>query len=202
MVKPPPCRIPSVGDDLQALDDEKQLCKKGTPLQEIRSMTNMDLDKKEDSPNGVSPEKVNLERTSGNESIEEDAMESKHVIPNIRSDDVGREIEVTSDHEVKEVVLFDIVDSSVQTKDNVAKEKSVAPSEKRKPEGMSLSPYVYTVQWWIISCITFLHVYLEPCFFSSLYVSFFGDIFFCISRFTLSVISSEKFIVLLHDHCH
>ncbi|XP_047068278.1 uncharacterized protein LOC124676246 [Lolium rigidum] len=134
MVKPQPCRIPSVGDDLQALDDEKQLCKKGTPLQEKRSMTNMDLDKKEDSPNGVSPEKVNLERTSGNESIEEDAMESKHVIPNIRSDDVGREIEVTSDHEVKEVVLFDTVDSSVQTKDNVAKEKSVAPSEKRKPE--------------------------------------------------------------------
>ncbi|XP_051214281.1 uncharacterized protein [Lolium perenne] len=134
MVKPQPCRIPSVGDDLQALDDEKQLCKKGTQLQEIRSMTNLDLDKKEDSPNGVSPEKVNLERTSGNESIEEDAMESKHVIPNIRSDDVGREIEVTSDHEVKEVLLFDTVDSSVQTKDNVAKEKSVAPSEKRKPE--------------------------------------------------------------------
>ncbi|KAM0831840.1 hypothetical protein ACQ4PT_065274 [Festuca glaucescens] len=133
MVKPP-CSIPSVGDDLLALDNEKELSKKGTPLQKIKSTTNMNLDKKEDNPDGISPEKRNLERTSGNESIEEDVMDSKHVIPNIRSDDLGRETEVSSNHEVKEVTLFDTADSSVQTKDNVAKEKTLTPSEKRKPE--------------------------------------------------------------------
>jgi apoptotic chromatin condensation inducer in the nucleus len=122
---------------LQALNNGDELSKKGTPLQEIKSTTNMNLDKKVDSPDGLSPEKLNLKRTSVDEFIEEDVMESKDVIPKIRSDDLGRETEVTSDHEAKEVMLFDSVDSSVQTNDNVAKEKKVTPSEKRKPEGLS-----------------------------------------------------------------
>uniref|UniRef100_A0ACD5Z0B2 Uncharacterized protein n=1 Tax=Avena sativa TaxID=4498 RepID=A0ACD5Z0B2_AVESA len=129
-----PCSIPSIGDDLQALDDGNQLTKNGTSLQEIEYTTDMNLDKKSDSPDGASPEKINLVRSSGNEPIEDDVMESKHAIANIRSDDLLRETEDTSDHKVKEVLLFNTVDSSVQTKDIVAEEKPVTPSEKRKPE--------------------------------------------------------------------
>uniref|UniRef100_A0ACD5ULD8 Uncharacterized protein n=1 Tax=Avena sativa TaxID=4498 RepID=A0ACD5ULD8_AVESA len=130
----PQCSIPSIGDDLQALDDVNELTKNGTSLQEIEYTTDMNLDKKPDSPDGASPEKLILVRSSGDEPIEEDVMESKHVIANIGSDDLGRETEDTSDHEVKEVLLFDTVDSYVQTKDIVSKEKPVTPSEKRKPE--------------------------------------------------------------------
>ncbi|VAH43586.1 unnamed protein product [Triticum turgidum subsp. durum] len=130
MVKPP-CNIPSIGDDLQALDDDKELSKNGTPLQEIESKTNMILDKKEDSPDGAFPEKLNLDRSS----MEEDVMESKHVDTIIRSDDLGGKTAVTSDHEeVKEVILFNTVanDSSVETMDIVHEEKLVTSSEKRK----------------------------------------------------------------------
>ncbi|KAM3384160.1 hypothetical protein ACQJBY_008676 [Aegilops geniculata] len=130
MVKPS-CNIPSIGDDLQALDDDKGLSKNGTPLQEIESKTNMILDKKEDSPDGAFPEKLNLDGSS----MEEDVMESKHVDTIIRSDDLGGKTAVTSDHEeVKEVILFNTVanDSSVETMDIVHEEKLVTSSEKRK----------------------------------------------------------------------
>lgn len=96
MVKPP-CNNPFIGDGLQALDDDKELSKNRTPLQEIHSKTNMNLDKKEDSPDGASPEKLNLDSSSGHES-REDVMESKHVDPNVRSDDLRGKTAVTSDH--------------------------------------------------------------------------------------------------------
>ncbi|CAM0906850.1 unnamed protein product [Alopecurus aequalis] len=133
MVKPP-CSIPSIGDDVWALDDDKEFSKNVTSLEEVECTTNMSLGKKADSPEGASPEKLNLDRSSANEPIEGDMMEIKHVIPNIRSDELGIETEVTSDHEVKERKPFDTVDSSVQTKDIVAEEKPVTASEKRKPE--------------------------------------------------------------------
>lgn len=132
MVKPP-CNIPSISDGMQALDDDNELSKDGTPLQEIESETNIILDKKEDSPDGTFPEKL-VDRSS----MEEDVMESKHVNPVIRSDDLGgKTVVVTSDHEeVKEVILFNTVanDSSVKTMDIVHEEKPVTSSEKRKLE--------------------------------------------------------------------
>jgi apoptotic chromatin condensation inducer in the nucleus len=58
MVKPPRRNL-SIGDDLQALDDDKELLKNMTSSQEVEYTANMSL-RKPDSPDGASPEKLNL----------------------------------------------------------------------------------------------------------------------------------------------
>ncbi|KQK15110.1 apoptotic chromatin condensation inducer in the nucleus isoform X2 [Brachypodium distachyon] len=135
MVKPP-SNIPSVGDHLQAFNHDKEFSKNDISFQQVQSTTSMNLDKKEISHNGGSPENLDLDRSSGDEMME-DVMESKHVDPNIKSGDLGGKNEFTnSDYEVKEVILIDTVtnDSSVHTKAIAAEGKAVTPSEKRKPE--------------------------------------------------------------------
>ncbi|KAL6656999.1 hypothetical protein ACP70R_004779 [Stipagrostis hirtigluma subsp. patula] len=139
MVKPL-STIRSRGDDLLALDSNKELHKNGTTLQELQSTTNIDLDRKEDSPDGSSLEKVNLDKSSGDESMDEDVMESKHVESNIKSDDGGGRTKVTSDHVLKELALVDTVPkgSLPCTKEVVAEEKPPSPTDKRKIEGQGV----------------------------------------------------------------
>uniref|UniRef100_A0A0D9VUM5 SAP domain-containing protein n=1 Tax=Leersia perrieri TaxID=77586 RepID=A0A0D9VUM5_9ORYZ len=77
-------------------------------------------------------QKLNLDRSSGDESMEEDVMEIKQVESNIKSEGTT---EFSSDH-VKEASLPDsVVDgSSVDTKEVIAEEKTAASTEKRKLE--------------------------------------------------------------------
>ncbi|XP_015690989.1 fibrous sheath CABYR-binding protein-like [Oryza brachyantha] len=123
MVKPS-SGITSIGGDLQPLDDDKELDKNQSSLEYIDSTANVD--------EGGSPEKLNLDRSSGDESMEEDVMEVKQVESNIKSEG---NTELSSDH-VKEVSLPDsVVDgSSVDTKEVIAEEKTAASTEKRKLE--------------------------------------------------------------------
>uniref|UniRef100_A0A0E0GNE7 SAP domain-containing protein n=1 Tax=Oryza nivara TaxID=4536 RepID=A0A0E0GNE7_ORYNI len=123
MVKPS-SGITSIGGDLQPLDDDKDLGKNQSSLEYIDSTANVD--------EGGSPEKLNLDRSSGDESMEEDVMEIKQVESNIKSEGTA---ELSSDH-VKEVSLPDTVvdDSSVDTKEVIADEKTAASTEKRKLE--------------------------------------------------------------------
>ncbi|OEL34934.1 hypothetical protein BAE44_0004047, partial [Dichanthelium oligosanthes] len=133
----PSSTVPSPGDHLQVLDVDKELDKNGTSLQELGSTSNIVLDREEESPDGSSREKLNLDRSSGDESMDEDVMESKHADSNIKSDDLGGKTEVTSEHVLKEVSLLDTdaEGSSEHTKEVIAEEKPPAPAEKRKPEG-------------------------------------------------------------------
>ncbi|XP_052148122.1 uncharacterized protein LOC127766971 [Oryza glaberrima] len=123
MVKPS-SGITSIGGDLQPLDDDKDLGKNQSSLEYIDSTANVD--------EGGSPEKLNLDRSSGDESMEEDVMEIKQVESNIKSEGTA---ELSSDH-VKEVSLPDTVvdDSSVDMKEVIADEKTAASTEKRKLE--------------------------------------------------------------------
>uniref|UniRef100_A0A0E0KEE5 SAP domain-containing protein n=1 Tax=Oryza punctata TaxID=4537 RepID=A0A0E0KEE5_ORYPU len=123
MVKPS-SGITSIGGDLQPSDDDKDLGKNQSSLEYIDSTANVD--------EGGSPEKLNLDRSSGDESMEEDVMEIKQVESNIKSEGIT---ELSSDH-VKEVSLPDTVldDSSVDTKEVIADEKTAASTEKRKLE--------------------------------------------------------------------
>lgn len=125
MVKPS-SGITSIGGDLQPLDDDKDLGKNQSSLEYIDSTANVD--------EGGSPEKLNLDRSSGDESMEEDVMEIKQVESNIKSEGTA---ELSSDH-VKEVSLPDTVvdNSSVDTKEVIADEKTAASTEKRKLEGL------------------------------------------------------------------
>ncbi|KAF0911847.1 hypothetical protein E2562_012332 [Oryza meyeriana var. granulata] len=128
MVKPS-SGITSVGGDLQPLDDDKELGKNQSSLEYIDSTANVD--------EGGSPEKLNLDRSSGDESMEEDVMEIKQVESNIKSEG---NTELSSDH-VKEVSLPDsVVDgSSVDTKEVIAEEKTAASTEKRKLEAEEIA---------------------------------------------------------------
>jgi apoptotic chromatin condensation inducer in the nucleus len=133
----PSSGITSLGGDLQPLDDDKEQVKNQPSVEDTDSTANEDSYKK-DSPEG-SPEKLNLDRSSGDESMEEDVMEIKQVESNMKSDDLGGKTDLNSD-EVKSVTLPDSVveASSVDTKEVIAEEKSAASTEKRKLEGLSL----------------------------------------------------------------
>ncbi|RLN19704.1 apoptotic chromatin condensation inducer in the nucleus-like [Panicum miliaceum] len=114
----------------QQLDDDKELVKNQSSVEDIDSTANVDSYKK-DSPEG-SPEKLNLDRSSGDESMEEDVMEIKQVESNMKSDE---KTELNSE-DVKEVTLPDsaVEASSVDTKEVIAEETSAASTEKRKLE--------------------------------------------------------------------
>jgi apoptotic chromatin condensation inducer in the nucleus len=133
MVKPS-SGITSLGGDLQPLDDDKELVKNQLSLEDIDSTANVD--------EVGSPEKLNLDRSSGDESMEEDVVEIKQVESNVKSDDLRGKTELNSSEHVKEVTLTDsVVDgSSVDTKEVIAEEKPSASTEKRKLQGLYLSP--------------------------------------------------------------
>ncbi|KAL6593740.1 hypothetical protein ACP70R_048641 [Stipagrostis hirtigluma subsp. patula] len=131
MVKP--SGITSLGGDLQPLDDDKELVKNQSSLEGIDSVANVESYKK-DSPEGGSPEKLNLDRSSGDESMEEDVMEIKQE-SSVRSDDLRGKFELSSE-DVKEESLPDSVieGSSVETKGVIDEEKPADSTEKRKLE--------------------------------------------------------------------
>jgi len=149
----PSSTIPSPGDYFQVLDVDKELHKAGTSLQELGSTSNIDLDKEEESPDGSSREKLSLDKSSGDESMDEDVMESRHADSNIKPDDLGGKTVVTSEHVLEEVPLLDSAaeSSSAHTNEVVAEEKPPSPAEKRKPEGREViannEPIKRQCQW-------------------------------------------------------
>ncbi|KQK21479.1 formin-like protein 5 [Brachypodium distachyon] len=120
MVKPS-SGITSLGGDLEQLGDDKELVKNQLSLEDMDTTANVE--------EVGSPEKLNLDRSSGDESMEEDVMEIKQVDSNIKSDDLRGKTE-----NVKEVALPDPVveGSSVDTNEVKAEEKLAASTEKRK----------------------------------------------------------------------
>ncbi|KAL6878270.1 hypothetical protein ACP4OV_012440 [Aristida adscensionis] len=132
MVKPS-SGITSLGGDFQPLDDDKELVKNQSSLEDIDSTANVDSYKK-DSPEGGSPEKLNLDRSSGDESMEEDVMEIKQD-SNVRPDDLSGKAELSSE-DVKDVSLTDsaVGSSPVETKGVIDEEKPLNSTEKRKLE--------------------------------------------------------------------
>ncbi|XP_008798424.2 apoptotic chromatin condensation inducer in the nucleus-like [Phoenix dactylifera] len=145
VVKPEMMQISSSNDppicgDLHPLDDDKELVKNQVSLEEAdaKNATNLDLSKNEDSADGGSPEKLNLDRSSGDESMEEDVLESKHIESNIKSDEPGEKTEASEMHTVEKgtSVVAAVGVSSLEKKDTVDEEKvgPTAPTEKRKLE--------------------------------------------------------------------
>uniref|UniRef100_A0A453I303 SAP domain-containing protein n=1 Tax=Aegilops tauschii subsp. strangulata TaxID=200361 RepID=A0A453I303_AEGTS len=125
MVKPS-SGITSLGGELQPLDGDKELVKNQFSLEDIDSTANVD--------EVGSPEKLNLDRSSGDESMEDDVVEIKQLDFNVKSDDLRGKTEPNSSEHVKEVCLPDSVvkSSSADTKEVIAEEKPSASTEKRK----------------------------------------------------------------------
>uniref|UniRef100_A0A8R7Q5Q4 SAP domain-containing protein n=1 Tax=Triticum urartu TaxID=4572 RepID=A0A8R7Q5Q4_TRIUA len=111
--------------ELQPLDDDKELVKNQFSLEDTDSTANVD--------EVGSPEKLNLDRSSGDESMEDDVMEIKQLDFSVKYDDLRGKTEPNSEY-VKEVSLPDSVvkSSSADTKEVIAEENPSASTEKRK----------------------------------------------------------------------
>ncbi|XP_006657981.1 uncharacterized protein LOC102719029 isoform X2 [Oryza brachyantha] len=132
IVKPSPIN-PSISDNVQILDDDKDLPLINVPLQD----TDMNLDNKERSPDNVYPEKLNLDRSSDDDSMDDALMETKHGNSNAKCDYLEGNTDVTFERVVEEVILPDTVTegSYVPKNEVISEEKPLVPTEKRKAEG-------------------------------------------------------------------
>lgn len=141
VVQSPSSYVAPVGGDLQPLNvDQEPDDNKGSFEEEddITDTTNEEHSKKV----GGSPEKLNLDRSSGDESMEEDVLDTKPIEANINSDEVGDVQEVRDLHVVKEETPVEAVPGgfSPDKKDVVSEGETrpVVSTEKRKLEGNAL----------------------------------------------------------------
>lgn len=108
------------------------------PLQKNVTAENIDIVKKSDSGDVGSSEKLNLDRSSGDDSMEEDAMDSKQIDSKLSSNEVGNKsekFEVKEDNSVEAMV-----EDVPADKDSLVIEDKTYPgvtSTKRKPHGKS-----------------------------------------------------------------
>nr|DAD21879.1 TPA_asm: hypothetical protein HUJ06_023342 [Nelumbo nucifera] len=137
----PTCPVQTISDvhptggDLHPLGDQEP-CENRGPIEDIddTNAPNLDLGKKNDGADAGSSEKLNLERSSGGDSMEDDTLESKQIDSNQNSDGVGDRNELT----VNEENVIDVVGAgfSSEKKESPAENKiaSAVPGEKRKVE--------------------------------------------------------------------
>ena len=115
---------PSSNFDLEEPVKSELIQPSPKPLDINESFVEEDDNKKIDGSLGGSPEKLNLDRSSSDESMEEDVLDTKHVESNDNSVEVGDK-EVRDLHVIKEEALA-VSDDKIHVS---------ASTEKRKPEG-------------------------------------------------------------------
>ncbi|KAM0056152.1 putative transcription regulator SAP family [Helianthus debilis subsp. tardiflorus] len=130
-------------DNVIANDDDVKLVNESlvekviAEEKDVNGAENVDISKKIDSGDVGSSEKLNLDRSSGDDSMEEDALESKQVDSKFSSDEVGNKSEKV---DVKEDDSVDaMVEDATTDKNFVAVEDKTAPSvtsTKRKPNDL------------------------------------------------------------------
>ncbi|KAJ6801763.1 apoptotic chromatin condensation inducer in the nucleus [Iris pallida] len=130
--------MPIIGVDLHPLEDDKMLVDKKGSLEEVGNATcTMEGEhrKKTSSVDVRSPEKLNFDRSSGDESMEEDVLESRQV----ESKNYSELGERNEDSKAKVVQVVTPVDAMMdgfppEKKDMVPEDgiKPIAPVEKRK----------------------------------------------------------------------
>ncbi|XP_068636676.1 actin cytoskeleton-regulatory complex protein PAN1 [Aristolochia californica] len=129
---------PSVGDDLLPLDDDQEPGgnQASAEMTDDMNVSNVNCSKKNDGADGGFLEKLNLDRSSGDDSLEEDVMDSKQTDSNHNSDGAVDKIEIGESPALKVDNSVDVVSESVSEKKNVLGEKNSQgiASEKRKLE--------------------------------------------------------------------
>ncbi|CAL9202921.1 unnamed protein product [Musa hybrid cultivar] len=149
MVQPSSSNVPSVGGDLQSLgdgkelqslDDDKDLQSSGDDKEQVKhlvsledtdvkSSTNFNLSKEDNIDEG-SPEKLNLDRCSSDELMEEDVLESKQIDPNMKSEELAEKTEVKQEPAIG--VRTNIKDGLGES---IPDNKDTVDEDHRKPEG-------------------------------------------------------------------
>lgn len=190
MVAPSSGTIVPVGGDSHPMDvEEPHDSSTSVEGKDDTTGTNADLSKKNDIVDVGYSEKLNLDRSSGDDSMEEDVLESKQVDSKYRSDNVGDKSEKTRVFDVKEEDQVDITgdDFSADKKDVhvETKDRPSAVAEKRKLSGEFFS-YSFLIvlflgifrlvnlRFPLSLCIhTLLHAYMHRCIYTCVCVHFF-----------------------------
>ncbi|KAK8952419.1 hypothetical protein KSP39_PZI003699 [Platanthera zijinensis] len=116
--------VESMVEDHPSLDDN-----------DMQNTSSFDVPKKEDCVESGSPEKLNLDRSSGDESMEEDMLDSKHTEADIKSEDPTSKIDVITSEVKLEERVTDVGKSSSELKEiDVEEMKHASLTEKRKLE--------------------------------------------------------------------
>ncbi|KAF2284088.1 hypothetical protein GH714_018905 [Hevea brasiliensis] len=137
MVEPSSNNVIPVGGESYPMDvEEPQEKKASVEEKDDSNSTNPDMSKKNDIIDVGYSEKLNLDRSSGDDSMEEDVVESKQIDSNYNSDDVGDKSEKSGMHVVNEENTVDVVGSnlSLDQKEMNVENKTLpaVPAEKRK----------------------------------------------------------------------
>lgn len=135
MVQPSSSHVVSVSGESHPMDVEAPHENKVSMGETDNNVTNVDIVKKNSIVDLGSPEKLNLDRSSGDDSMEEDTLENKQVVSAYNSEigerSVKDEVPIGKDENVVDVVV-DVM--STDTKDNLPESNSsvAAATEKRK----------------------------------------------------------------------
>ncbi|KAJ8769569.1 hypothetical protein K2173_005172 [Erythroxylum novogranatense] len=137
IVEPLSDNVVPVGGESHPMDvEEPQEKKPSVGDKDTINASNADISKKNDIVEIIDSEKLNLDRSSGDDSMEDDVLESKQIDSKYNPDEVGDKTEKNEVIAGKEENLADIVgkDSSTEQKEvhDENKIRSSGPTEKRK----------------------------------------------------------------------
>ncbi|XP_065873387.1 uncharacterized protein [Euphorbia lathyris] len=129
-------RVPVVAESHPTDVEEPQEKMASVEEKDDNNAINADLSKKNDIVDVGYSEKLNLDRSSGDDSMEEDVVESKQIDSMYNSDDVGNKIDKSEIHVVKEEILVDVPENHLSTDEKEMhvenQTRPSLPSEKRK----------------------------------------------------------------------
>ncbi|ONK73969.1 uncharacterized protein A4U43_C03F1450 [Asparagus officinalis] len=140
MVQPSSSDVPNISGDSHPLEDDKVMVDNQASLEEAGDLTcatDMELCKKMEGVDGESPEKLNLDRSSGDESMEEDVLESKQIESKNNSEEGEKKEDIKEDmSQVAQAIDAVAGGFSHEEKFRVSEEeiKPTAGTEKRKAE--------------------------------------------------------------------
>ncbi|KAK9111103.1 hypothetical protein Scep_018622 [Stephania cephalantha] len=131
MVQPSSSAVPSEGGDVHPLDGPEPP-ENQSSVEEMNDInaSNVDIQKNSHGAESGSPEKLNLDRSSGDDSMEEDVVE-KHIDSTHNSDEVE---DKNKDGDVKEETLVDVVEDGQKDVPAVNKSHLAAAADKRKAD--------------------------------------------------------------------
>ncbi|KAK8577982.1 hypothetical protein V6N13_076656 [Hibiscus sabdariffa] len=135
MVEPSSSNVIPVSGESHPVDVEEPPENKA-PVDERddKNVTNVVMSNKNDSTEMAYSEKLNLDRSSGDDSMEEDMLESKQIDSKCSTDEMGIKSEKNGTSSIKEKSSVGVVDVLSADKDIFVenKSRSSVPAEKRK----------------------------------------------------------------------
>ncbi|KAJ6305428.1 hypothetical protein OIU78_020883 [Salix suchowensis] len=141
MVEPSSSNVVPVGGESHPMDiEEPQEKSPSVEKKDDSNGTNADLSKKNDSFDLGYLEKLNLDRSSGDDSMEEDVLASKQIDSKYNTDEVGDKSKIKNEvPSVKEENLVNVTGKDLSTDQKEIRVENkicpVAPMEKRKLDG-------------------------------------------------------------------